>query len=170
LATAAVFAYAGSMIQVGADAPDFALASNEATAEGKPGKTIKLSDFRGKKNVVLAFYPHDFSSTCSREVACFRDDGVKFDHADAQVLGVSVDSIYAHKAFAEQMAIAYPLLADFHPKGAMAEAYGVYDPEKGRTRRATVVVDKAGKVRWAEDHGGNQRDDAAILEVLRKLG
>lgn len=159
------------MIQVGTEAPDFELPSNELTPEGKPGKKIKLSDFRGKKNVVLAFYPLDFSPVCSKEHECFREDAVRLEGADAQVLGISVDSHWAHLAFAKQMGIEYPLLADFHPKGAVADKYGLYSSEKGLTHRATVIVDKAGKVAWAADHGmGNQRDDAAILEQLKKLG
>lgn len=159
------------MIQVGTEAPDFELASNEPTPEGKPGKKIKLSDFRGKKNVVLAFYPLDFSPVCSGEHACFRDDAVKLDGAAAQVLGISVDSHWAHAAFAKQLGIAYPLLADFHPRGAVAEKYGLYHADKGITARATVIVDKAGKVAWAQDHGlGTARDDAAILAALAALG
>jgi peroxiredoxin len=157
------------MIQVGTEAPDFELPSNELTPEGKPGKKIKLSDFRGKKSVVLAFYPLDFSPTCTKEHACFRDDRVRLEGVDAQVLGVSVDSHWCHKAFADQMGIGYPLLADFHPKGAVAERYGLYNADKGLTKRATVIVDKAGKVAFVEEHSG-QRDDAALLEVLAKLG
>lgn len=159
------------MIQVGTEAPDFELPSNETTPDGKPGKKIKLSDYRGKKNVVLAFYPLDFSPVCSSEHECFVSDAPKLDGANAQVLGISVDSHWAHQAFAKHMKIAYPLLADFHPKGAVADKYGLYHADKGITGRATVIVDKAGKVAWAEDHGlGTARDDAKILEALSKLG
>jgi peroxiredoxin len=158
------------MIEVGTEAPDFELPSNGLTAEGKPGKKIKLSDFRGKKNVVLAFYPLDFSPVCSKEHQCFKDDGVKLESADAQVLGVSVDSHWAHHAFAKQMGIGYPLLADFHPKGEVAKRYGLFEEGKGFTSRATVIVDKSGKVAWAQQHGvGEQRNDAAILDALKKL-
>jgi len=159
------------MIQVGTDAPDFELPSNELTPEGKPGKKIKLSDFRGKKNVVLAFYPLDFSPTCSKEHGCFKEDLSQLEAANAQVIGVSVDSAWSHHAFAKQMGITYPLVADFHPKGAMATQYGLFEADKGFTSRATVIVDKAGKVAWAENHGlGTQRDDKAIVEALKKLG
>jgi len=157
------------MIAIGTEAPDFELPSNELTPEGRPGKKVKLSDFRGKKNVVLAFYPLDFSPTCSAEHGCFREDASQLDGAGAQVLGVSVDSHWAHHAFAKQLGIAYPLLADFHPKGAMAEQYGLYNADKGMTRRATVIVDKAGKVAYVEDHGSTQRDDAKILAALKSL-
>lgn len=158
------------MINVGTDAPDFELPSSELTPEGRPGKKIKLSDFRGKKNVVLAFYPLDFSPVCSKEHACFKEDLSRLEGANAQVLGVSVDSAWTHAAFAKQLGLSYPLLADFHPKGAMAEKYGLYSADKGITARATVIIDKAGKVAWVRDHGaGNQRDDKEILEELKKL-
>jgi len=159
------------MIEIGTEAPDFELPSNELTPEGKPGKKIKLSDFRGKKNVVLAFYPLDFSPTCSGEHNCLRDDISQLEAVDAQVLGVSVDSAWAHMAFAKSLKINYPLLADFHPKGAMATLFGLYEADKGITSRATVIIDKAGKVRWVQNHGlGTARDDKAIVEELKKLG
>jgi len=158
-----------SMIAIGTEAPDFDLPSNELTPEGRPGKKIRLSDFRGKKHVVLAFYPLDFSPTCSKEHGCFKDDSVRLDGASAQVLGISVDSAWAHQAFAKQMGIGYPLLADFHPKGEVAEKFGLYNAEKGVTKRATVIIDKTGKVAWAQEHS-DQRDDKVILEQLGKLG
>ncbi|MBN9165445.1 MAG: redoxin domain-containing protein [Myxococcales bacterium] len=159
------------MIDIGKDAPDFELPSNELTPEGKPGKKIKLSDYRGKKNVVLAFYPLDFSPVCSTEHGCLREDIAKLDAVDAQVLGVSVDSACTHQAFAKSLGLSYPLLADFHPKGSVAEKYGLYEAEKGITSRATVIVDKNGKVAWAANHGlGTARDDNAIIDALKKLG
>jgi peroxiredoxin len=157
------------MIAIGTLAPDFELPSNELTPEGRPGKKIRLSDFRAKKNVVLAFYPLDFSPTCSTEHACFKDDSVKLDGANAQVLGLSVDSAWAHQAFAKQMGIGYPLLADFHPKGEIAAKFGLYNAERGMTKRATVIIDKAGKVAFTQEHEG-QRDDKVILAELAKLG
>jgi peroxiredoxin len=158
------------MIDVGTEAPDFELPSSETNPEGRPGKKIKLSDFRGKKNVVLAFYPLDFSPTCSKEHACFKDDSVRIEGANAQVLGISVDSHWAHFAFKKQMGFDYPLLADFEPKGAIAKKYGLYEEDKGFTSRATVIIDKAGKVAWTQKHElGAQRDDAAILAALAKL-
>jgi peroxiredoxin len=158
------------MIQVGTEAPDFELASSELSPDGKPGKKIKLSDFRGKKNVVLAFYPLDFSPVCTKEHGCFKEDIKGLEGADAQVLGVSVDSAWTHQAFAKSLGISYPLLADFHPKGGVAEKFGLYEADKGITSRATVIVDKAGKVAFVENHGlGNARDDAKILAALKKL-
>jgi peroxiredoxin len=160
---------AASPIAVGAQAPDFTLPSNEATPEGKPGKTFSLSQFRGK-NVVLAFYPLDFSPVCSSEHACFRSDLPEFQGANAQILGISVDSVWAHKAFAEKLGISYPLLADFQPRGAVASKYGLFLEDKGITARATVVVDKNGKVAWVKVQEIPQaRDDQEILKVLRSL-
>ena len=156
------------MIAIGTEAPDFALPSSELTPEGKPGKPIRLSDFRGKKHVVLAFYPLDFSPTCSKEHGCFKDDSLKLETANAQVLGISVDSAWAHQAFAKQMGIAYPLLADFHPKGEVAEKFGLYNAARGLTKRATVIVDRTGKVAFAQEHS-EQRDDKVILDELAKL-
>ena len=155
-------------IQVGADAPDFELPSNELE-NGTPGKKIKLSDLRGK-NVVLAFYPLDFSPTCSSEHECFREDLSELQKSGAQVLGISVDSKWSHFAYAKQMNLKYPLLADFHPRGEVAGKYGLYLPEKGFTARATVIVDKRGKVAWVKQQELPQaRDNKLILEELRKL-
>jgi mycoredoxin-dependent peroxiredoxin len=156
-------------IQVGAEAPDFELPSNEID-NGRPGKKIKLSDFRGRKNVVLAFYPLDFSPTCSSENACFREDFSEFEKAGAQVLGISVDSVWAHMAFAKQMGLTYPLLADFQPRGEVASRYGLYLAEKGITARATVLVDKQGKVAWVkQEEVSKARDNKVILAELAKL-
>ena len=156
-------------IQVGTDAPDFELPSNELEG-GRPGKKVKLSDFRGKKNVVLAFYPLDFSPVCSGEHACFVEDFSDFEKAGAQVLGISVDSVWTHMAFAKQLKLSYPLLADFQPRGDVAAKYGLFLADKGITARATVIVDKSGKVAWVKEQAiPEARDDQAILEELRKL-
>lgn len=158
------------MIQVGSEAPDFELPSSELTPEGKAGRKIALGDYRGKKNVVLVFYPLDWSPVCTREHGCLREDIAMFDAKDAQVLGISVDSAWTHLAFVRHAKIPYPLLADFHPKGAIARAYGLFEDERGYASRATVIVDKGGKVAWVENHGlGNARDDAKIVAVLEKL-
>jgi mycoredoxin-dependent peroxiredoxin len=138
-------------------APDFELPSNEAENE-RPGKKYKLSALRGKP-VVLAFYPLDFSPVCTNENTCFRDDLKQFGALGAQVLGISVDSAWTHAAFAKS-------LADFHPKGAVAKAYGLYMEERGIAKRATVVVDKTGKVSWVKEHEG-QRDNKELLEAIR---
>src|SRR5271169_7257098 len=130
---------------VGQKAPEF-------TLKDQSQKEVKLSDFAGKKNVVLVFYPLDWSPTCTNEHACFVNDMRNFDTLDAEVLGVSVDSVWSHKAYAEKMGIKYSLLADFHPKGAMGAKYGVYLADKGITGRSIIIIDKAGKVAWAKDY------------------
>ena len=132
-------------IAVGQTAPDFTLLNQEK-------KEVKLSDFAGKKNVVLVWYPLDWSPTCTNEHACFVNDMKSFGTLDAEVLGISVDSVWSHKAFAEKMGIKYSLLADFHPRGAMSEKYGVYLADKGITGRAIAIVNKAGKVAWFKDY------------------
>src|SRR6202012_3627600 len=128
-------------IAVGTAAPDF-------TLKDQNQKEVKLSDFKGKKNVVVVFYPLDWSPVCTNEHACFVNDMKRFEQLNAQVLGISVDSAWSHKAFAEKMGIHYPLLADFHPRGAVGEKYGVYLADKGITGRAIVLVNRAGNVSW----------------------
>ena len=156
-------------ISVGADAPDFSLPSSDLE-NGAPGKSYKLSDFRGVKNVVLAFYPLDFSPVCSGEMQCLVNDFDAFSGVNAQVLGISVDSKWTHRAFADAKKIPFPLLADFHPKGAVADLFGLYHAEKGITSRATVIIGKDGKVAFVQDHGfGTPREDGALLEALSKL-
>ena len=132
-------------IAVGQTAPDF-------TLKDQSQKEIKLADFAGKRNVVLIFYPLDFSPICTNEHACFVNDLKQFDKLDAQVLGLSVDSVWAHKAFADKMGISYPLLADFHPKGAVADKFGMYLAEKGITGRGIAIIDKAGKIAWFKNY------------------
>src|SRR5580692_8491053 len=131
-------------IAVGQSAPEF-------TLKDQSQKDVKLSDYRGK-NVVLIFYPLDFSPICTNEHACFVNDMKQFEKLDAQVLGLSVDSVWAHKAFAEKMGIAYPLLADFHPKGAVADKFGMYLSDKGITGRAIAIINKAGKIAWFKNY------------------
>ncbi len=132
-------------IAVGQAAPDFSL-------KDQYDKEVKLSDLKGKKNVVLVFYPLDWSPTCTQEHVCFVNDMVRFETLDAEVLGVSVDSTWSHKAYAEKMGIKYSLLADFNPRGAMSEKYGVYLADKGITGRAVIIVNKDGKVAWVKNY------------------
>ncbi|HWY42768.1 MAG TPA: redoxin domain-containing protein [Candidatus Sulfotelmatobacter sp.] len=132
-------------IAVGQMAPDF-------TLQNQDKQEVKLSDFAGKKNVVIVFYPLDWSPVCTNEHACFVNDMRSFDTLDAEVLGVSVDSVWSHKAYAEKMGIKYSLLADFQPRGAMAEKYGVFLADKGITGRAIVIVNKARKIAWIKNY------------------
>jgi len=132
-------------IAAGQTAPDF-------TLKNQYDKEVKLSDFNRKKNVVLMLYPLDWSPTCTQEHVCFVNDMKKFDTLDAEVLGISVDSAWSHKAYAEKMGIKYSLLADFQPRGAVADKYGVFLPDKGITGRAIVIVNKDGKVAWVKNY------------------
>jgi len=132
-------------IAVGQTAPDF-------TLKDQYDKEVKLSSFAGRKTVVIVFYPLDWSPTCTKEHVCFVNGMKDFETLDAEVLGVSVDSVWSHKAYAEKMGIKYSLLADFHPRGATADKYGVYLAEKGITGRAIVIVGRDGKVAWFKDY------------------
>ncbi len=132
-------------IAVGQPAPDVVLKDQKQ-------REVKLSEFKGKSNVVLMFYPLDWSPVCTNEHACFVNDMKQFEKLDAQVLGLSVDSVWSHKAFAEKMGIHYPLLADFHPRGAAAARFGMYIEEKGITGRAIVIINKAGNVAWFKQY------------------
>ena len=107
-------------LPVGAAAPEFSLKDQNQ-------KDVKLSDFRGKKNVVIVFYPLDWSPVCTNEHVCFVNDMKRFEQLDAQVLGISVDSAWSHKAFAEKLGVTYPLLADFQPRGGKLAWFKNYD-------------------------------------------
>ncbi|HXM96397.1 MAG TPA: peroxiredoxin [Candidatus Dormibacteraeota bacterium] len=132
-------------ISVGQRAPDFAL-------KDQTQKEVKLSDFAGKKNVVLMFYPLDWSPVCTSEHSCIVNEMKAFASLDAEVLGVSVDSVWSHKAYAEKMGIPYSLLADFQPRGAVADKYGVFLGEKGISGRAIVIINKQGTVAWVKNY------------------
>ncbi|HXE75902.1 MAG TPA: peroxiredoxin [Candidatus Xenobia bacterium] len=150
-------------IAVGQKAPEFTLKNQDM-------QEVSLASLKGQP-VVLAFYPLDFSPVCSNEHACFTNDLKQFEGLNARVLGISVDSPFAHKAFAEKLRISYPLLADFHPKGDVARKFGLYIEEKGITNRATVILDKDGVVRFVKVYDiPTARDNAEILEALKKLG
>jgi peroxiredoxin len=149
-------------ISVGAPAPDFALKDQNQ-------KEVKLSDFKGK-NVVIVFYPLDWSPVCTNEHACFVNDMKRFEQLNAQVLGLSVDSAWSHKAFADKMGIQYPLLADFNPRGAVAEKFGVYLADKGITGRAITIIDGNGKIAWLKNYDiPTVPDLKEVSEALSKL-
>jgi peroxiredoxin len=147
-------------LSVGSPAPEFSL-------KDQSQKEVKLSDFRGKKRVVLVFYPLDWSPVCTNEHVCFVNGMKQFEQLDAQVLGLSVDSVWSHKAYAEKMGIGYPLLADFNPRGAVAAKFGVYLEDKGITGRAISIIDRDGKIAWHKDYDIPVVPD--IEEVARAL-
>ncbi|GAA3122306.1 peroxiredoxin [Streptomyces rameus] len=133
-------------IQVGDKAPDFELRDNH-------GRTVKLSDFHGDKNVVLLFYPFAFTGVCTGELCELRDNLPRFADRDTQLLAVSNDSIHTLRVFAEQEGLEYPLLSDFWPHGNVSRAYGVFDEDKGCAVRGTFIIDKEGVVRWTVVNG-----------------
>ena len=148
-------------LKPGDTAPDFTL---PATV----GDKVTLSDYRGKKSVVLLFYPLDFSPVCSVETKQCAQMLPATGSAEVEVLGISVDSLWSHKAFAAQQGIAYPLLADFNPRGAVAEKYGVYLADKGISARTAFIVGKDGKIKEivASDIPVG-RDIAGLLQKAR---
>src|SRR5580658_10471952 len=148
---------------IGAPAPEFTLKDQDQ-------KEVKLSDFRGKKNVVMVFYPLDWSPVCTNEHASLVDTFKQFEQLDAQVLGLSVDSTWSHKAFAEKMGIQYPLLADFQPRGAVGSLFGVYLADKGITGRAIAVIDRDGKLAWFKNYDiPTVPDMKEVAEAIAKL-
>ena len=129
-------------VEVGQEAPDFEL-------KNQHGEMVRLSDLRGKKNVVLVFYPFAFTPTCTGELCTIRDEKVSFENDDTQVFGISCDPAPSLKVFAEQEKLDYPLLSDFYPHGEVSKAYGAFLEERGFSTRATFVIDKTGVVRWS---------------------
>jgi peroxiredoxin len=149
-------------IPEGAVAPDFRLNST-------PDQQVSLSDFQGSP-VILAFYPADFSPVCGDQMALYNEILPEFRHHGAQLLGISVDGVWCHRAFSEARNLHFPLLADFEPKGAVARAYGVYRMGDGFSERALFVLDGEGVVRWSyvSPVGVNPGADG-ILDALEKL-
>jgi len=148
-------------IKVGDPAPDFTLKDQDQ-------KDIKLSDFRGKKHVVLAFYPLDWSPVCTGENKCLSDDFPSFQSSNAEVVGISTDSYYSHKAWADHLELKHRLLADMHR--TVSKAYGLYFEPLNCAKRATVIVDKHGKVAYVKvQEIKTARDDKDILAALKKL-
>jgi peroxiredoxin len=129
-------------VEIGDEAPDFELPDQHGTP-------VKLSSFRGAKNVVLIFYPLAFSPVCSGELCGLRDSFPEAtSRGDVELLTVSVDSLFAHRAWADAEKFDFSLLADFWPHGEVARSYGVFDDDKGLAIRGTFVIDTSGVVRW----------------------
>jgi peroxiredoxin len=149
-------------VNVGDKAPDFELDSTS-------GQKVKLSDFSGKKKVLLAFYPLDFTGTCTSENCAFSEDWSKFESADTVVLPVSVDSIPTHQAFREKHALKHHLLSDFHRE--VAKKYAMLIPEKNFAKRAYFLIDKEGIVRWSfvEPDITKARPNSELLAQIGKL-
>jgi peroxiredoxin len=155
--------YARSALQPGASAVDFTLPSTQ-------GDSLSLGDLI-EKPIILAFYPADWSPVCGDQLALYNDVLPMFEDYDARLVGISVDSIWSHHAYAEVRGLNFPLLADFEPKGAVARAYGVYDARKGVCKRALFVLDGEGIIRWSHVSPSNVNPGAdGILVALEALG
>lgn len=128
-------------LPAGTTAPDFTLQSD-------PDQTVSLSEFRGQP-VILVFYPADWSPVCTDQLALYQQLMPEFQKYRAALIGISVDSIWSHLAFAQDRNLDFPLLADFHPKGQVAARYGVYDQTTGESGRALFVIDANGEIAWS---------------------
>jgi peroxiredoxin len=153
----------GTPLAPGNSAPDFTLPT-------MPDRTVSLREFRGRP-VILVFYPADWSPVCGDQVALYNEILPEFERHGAQLLGISVDGVWCHKAFTESRNLRFPLLADFEPKGAVARRYGVYREGEGITERALFVLDHDGIIRWSyvSPIGVNPGADG-ILRALEALG
>ena len=146
----------------GTPAPDF-------TLHVTPDQNLSLSELRGKP-VILAFYPADWSPVCGDQMALYNEIHSEFQKYEAQILGISVDGVWCHGAFAENRHLHFPLLADFEPKGAVARQFGVYRDGDGVCERALFVIDKNGIITWSycSPIAVNPGADG-ILEALENL-
>src|ERR1700737_1515075 len=128
-------------LPAGTKAPDFELPS-------RPDRAVSLAEFRGQP-VILAFYPEDWSPVCSDQMALYQEVLPEFQKYNAQLVGISVDGVWSHLAFAQQRNLRFPLVSDFEPKGEVSRAYRAYRPQDGTSERALFVLDGDGIVRWS---------------------
>ena len=154
---------APTILPAGTLAPDFALNS-------APDKKLRLSELRGRP-VILVFYPADWSPVCGDQVALYNEILPEFHEFGAEILGISVDGVWCHAAFARDRKLHFPLLSDFEPKGAVARLYGAYRDEDGTSERALFVLDGDGIIRWSycSPVAVNPGADG-ILNALESLG
>lgn len=150
-------------VEVGSKAPDFTLNDYNKQA-------VSLAGFQGEKNVLLVFYPFAFSGICTGELCQVRDELAEYSDKDVQVIGVSVDTPFSLKAWADQQGYTFPLLSDFWPHGAVAETYGVFNKDAGLANRGTFLIDKTGVVRFAEINApGEARDQQGWKKAVAGL-
>jgi peroxiredoxin len=149
-------------LKAGTEAPDFRL-------KDTPDQIVALFELRGRP-VVVMFYPADFSPVCGSEVSLFNEILPEFVKHDAQLVGISVDNVWCHLAFAREQKLRFPLLSDFHPKGEVARLYNAYRDEDGEAERALYVIDKDGVIAWSylSPIGVNPGADG-VLEALEGL-
>lgn len=150
-------------IEIGDEAPDFELPDQDRNP-------VRLSSYRGRKAVVLVFYPLAFTGTCQGELCAIRDEIADFDNDNVQTLAVSVDSTAVHAKWAAEQGYSFPLLADFWPHGAAAKAYGVFNEDFGLAVRGTFIIDKQGKVAYKVVNAiPDARDQDEYKKVLAGL-
>lgn len=142
-------------VEVGEQAPDF-------TLRDQNNEELVLSSFRGQKAVLIVFYPLAFTGICTGELCTVRDELGGFQNDDVQVVTISVDSTYTHKVFSERERYDFPLLSDFWPHGAVAQAYGVFNDDAGFANRGTFLIDIDGVVRFAEMNSPGVGRDAGV--------
>jgi peroxiredoxin len=149
-------------LEAGTIAPDFELRAT-------PDQSVKLSDFRGRP-LIMAFYPADWSPVCTDQMSLYNEVLPEFRRFGADLVGVSIDHAWCHVAFARHRNLHFPLLADFHPKGDVAQRYGVYDDSVGMSERALFVLDGDAVIRWSyvSPIGINPGADG-ILSALESL-
>jgi peroxiredoxin len=128
-------------LQSGAEAPAFELGAG-------PERSVSLADFRGRP-LIMAFYPADWSPVCGDQMALYNQVLPEFERYGAEIVGVSVDGVWCHAAFAADRNLHFPLLSDFEPKGEVARQYGVYNHDTGECKRALFVLDGEGVIRWS---------------------
>jgi peroxiredoxin len=151
-----------TILTAGTTAPDFELRSS-------PEKTLKLRDLRGRP-VILAFYPADWSPVCGDQIAIYNQILPEFREYGADLLGISVDGVWCHAAFARDRNLHFPLLSDFEPKGAVSRVYGAYRAQDGFSERALFVLDGDGVIRWSYLSPVDVNPGAAgILQALESL-
>ena len=149
-------------LAAGTTAPDF-------TLEGTPDQTVTLSSLRGRP-VILAFYPADWSPVCGDQLALYQEVLPEFEKHNAQLLGISVDSLYSHVAYANSRNLTFPLLADFEPKGAVGKLYGIYLNVMGQDGRGLFVIDGDGVIVWSQLSPSMVNPGAdGILKALESL-
>jgi peroxiredoxin len=148
-------------LKAGDIAPDFELRSHR-------GGTVTLSNYRGKKNVVVAFHPLAFTPVCANQMCAYESDLSRFDESNTVVFGLSIDAQPAKAAWAQMLgAISFDLLSDFHPHGEVARKYGVFREKDGISERAVFLVDKSGTIAWARVYDiPEQPANADLFEAL----
>ncbi len=158
-----------TLLNIGELAPNFSLPIGNGSIEQKPENLFTLNKHKGK-NIILAFYPADFSSVCGSQIAMYNQLLPTFAEYNAEIFGISVDGIFCHKAFKNQYKMDITLLSDFEPKGAVSKKYGAYNTDFGFSERVLYVLDKDGKIHYSYKSPMQENPGASgILQTLKKI-